>query len=83
MFAVKPEKVVDGTRCINRKTIKKLSILLILSIMYPERINVLVFFSFNAFPILEHRNIYLILTRAQTPLAILYYAASLRNLTRA
>ena len=51
--------------------------------MYPERISVLVFCSFNVFPILECRTIYLIMTRAQTPLAILYYAASSRNLTRA
>ena len=51
--------------------------------MYSERISVLVLCSFNVFPILERRTIYLILTRAQTPLAIVYYAASSRNLTRA
>ena len=51
--------------------------------MYPKRIIVLVLCSFNAVSILKRRTIYLVLTRAQTPLAILYYAASLKNLTRA
>ena len=51
--------------------------------MYPERIIVIVLCSFNVFPILERRTIYLILTRARTSLAILYYAASSMNLTHA
>ena len=51
--------------------------------MSPERISVLVLCIFNVFPILERRTIYLILMHALTPLAILYYAASSRNLTRA
>ena len=83
MLVLKPEKMVDGTICINSKIIKELSIWSILSNMYPERISVLVLCSFNVFPILERRIMYLIMTRAQTPLAILYYAVSLRNLTRA
>ena len=49
--------------------------------MYPEHISVLLLCSFNVFTILERRTIYLILTRVQTPLAILYYTASSSNLT--
>ena len=44
MLVVKPEKIVDGTRCIKRKIIKELSIWSILSNIYPERISIFPYF---------------------------------------